>query len=36
MLSTAAEVPGTDLLVLEDFPAPGNPLGARGGAGDGA
>jgi carbon-monoxide dehydrogenase large subunit len=35
MLSTAAEVSGTDLLVLEDFPVPGNPLGARG-AGEGA
>lgn len=34
MLPTASEVPAVDLLVLEDFPAPGNPLGARG-AGEG-
>lgn len=34
MLPTAAEVPVIDLLVVEDFPAPGNPLGARG-AGEG-
>jgi len=34
MLPTAAEVPVIDLLVVEDFPAQGNPLGARG-AGEG-
>lgn len=33
-LPTAAEVPYVDLLVTEDAPAPGNPLGVRG-AGEG-
>jgi carbon-monoxide dehydrogenase large subunit/6-hydroxypseudooxynicotine dehydrogenase subunit gamma len=34
LLPTAAEIPRIDLLVAEDAPAPGNPLGARG-AGEG-
>jgi carbon-monoxide dehydrogenase large subunit len=34
LLPTAAELPGIDILVTEDAPAPGNPLGAKG-AGEG-
>jgi carbon-monoxide dehydrogenase large subunit len=34
LVPTAAEVPRVDLLVTEDAPAPGNPLGVRG-AGEG-
>jgi CO/xanthine dehydrogenase Mo-binding subunit len=34
LMPTASEIPDVDLLVLEDFPAGTNPLGARG-AGEG-